>query len=374
MVYTPSVADASKSFAISHELAFETIAVFTFGLGIGNLLWGTLSDRIGRKPSVIIGLLFFVFGSVSCYLSYNFYTFLLSRFIQALGCAMGPVLAQVILRDSTDENEIGKVFSKISSIIAIFPALCPLLGSIIVKYMGWHSIFIVLALSVSAFTSLVSIKLSETKPHSITSKRPLARIAIQMIIDKRLLACAFLVGACNAISLIYYSEGSFCMIEVLGVSRIMYGSTFIFLSLATVTGGIISGRLQNKDTAEKIIKHGIAICSVGSIILLVSSYTFVAEPVVMGVLFLVCNMIARVGTCMVYTNALAESVKDYKWCFGAASSIFGLINCCITALLAQLMIYIHDGTLKAVPFYLIILSLLMLIAPLRKGMGQSTTN
>ena len=165
-IYVPALVNLSQSFHISASAAESTLTVYLLGFGCGVLLWGSVSDRIGRKPGFILGLLIYAIACYGCYHTADIDTFYVLRFMQAFGASVGSVLGQAVARDAISLENRGRLFSVIGMAMAFAPALGPVIGSLTVHYGSWNNVFLVL-IGISIFAlSLVILRLPETRDAS----------------------------------------------------------------------------------------------------------------------------------------------------------------------------------------------------------------
>lgn len=364
-VYTPSLPDIAKALHTSEAFVEYTLSIYLFGFAIGTLFWGKISDRLGRKPCILAGLGIFIIGCVGCYLSYSIEMLMISRLIQAFGGSIGSVLGQALCRDAFHGPALGKVYSAISSSLALFPALGPLCGGIIAQNWGWANIFLFLILFASILTFLIIKKLPETHPHA--SRKPISILHVTkcLVQDKKVIGFGFIVAGCNGILFSYFAEGPFYFIKGLGLSPSQYGLSFILIAIATMLGGILSRWLQSYYASKAIMKNGLFIIAlttaIFSLIALVNHFLYsLSNPVMIGITIL-SQMTIALGICMATSNALALALVDYKQAIGTASSLFGFFYYNFISLFTLFMGILHNGTLLPMPFYFLSISLLMLI-------------
>ncbi|WP_174891614.1 MFS transporter [Candidatus Williamhamiltonella defendens] len=127
-IYSPALPDIASSFRVSSEQAAQTLSVYFVSFAIGVVLWGWLSDRIGRRPAMMIGLTFYALGEALAIVAINFNMLLLARMVAALGAAAGSVLVQTMLRDSYKSTALARVFSIIGAALAVSPVFGLLSG------------------------------------------------------------------------------------------------------------------------------------------------------------------------------------------------------------------------------------------------------
>lgn len=367
-VYTPALPDIAHYLNVSESMAEYTLSIYLLGLAIGTLFWGRLSDRIGRRPCLLMGILIFVFGCLGCFLSCSIELLMISRFIQAFGGSTGSVLGQSIGRDAFKGPERGKVFSLVGSAISFAPAVGPVLGGVMDEMFGWSSIFLLLT-GCGLFVFFLNYKyLPETYNPSSGESGQLFFLFRSMILDKVLMMRALFVGMLLGIMFSYYSEGSFYLIQLLNLSPKVYGVSFVLLALSGTTGALWSRRLHNTLKNDQIIEGGLILFGGGTIFFLMgigicsllnmgSSYFISVTLVSMMVLCFSCSMIIP--------STMSIALEKYEYATGTASSFFGFLYYAIVSVATFLMGVIHDGTLIVMPIYFLALSSICLFIHFR---------
>lgn len=354
-VYAPSLPDIARYMSISDSTAEYTLTVFLLGFALGTLFWGKISDRFGRRPCMLISLCIFALGCMGCYLSQSIGMLFFFRFIQAFGGSTGSVLGQAICRDAFQGKERGKVFSTISSFIAFSPAIGAALGGMIDQLLGWNAIFIFLIITSLVLLITTYFKLPETHIPSSVSVASIRHTAWKMANDKRILAFGFLSATNLGILISYYAEGSFYLIEMLGLTPWEYGVSFLGIACSGAIGGYISRRLHDHMTPVMIIHRGVVVMMLGATVFALMTLVFAftgASQMASIILTLVSMIVISAGTSMCIPNVLSTALEDYRYAIGTASSLFGFYYYIIVALLTFGMGWLHNGTLLPMPLYL----------------------
>ena len=365
-VYTPSLPSVASFLNISESLAEYTLSIYLFGMGVGTLFWGRISDAQGRRPCLLIGTCIFIIGCFGCFLSKSIESLLLWRFIQAFGGSTGSVLGQSIARDAFEGKERGKVFSLVGGAISFSPAIGPVLGGLIDEFFGWNYIFTFLGLC-GFFAWFFSWKdLKETHhPKLKKNKVPLLGVLKSMVTDKKIIACTSLVGGANGLAFSYYSEGPFYLMRNLGLTPKLYGSTFILMAICGFSGALYSKHLHSSQPTKEIIKRGLLICLVGtsffSAMILFLTTLYAGSPPLLITVTLISMMITIFGIAMTTPNVLSIALEDYEHATGTASSFLGFFYDTFTAFVTYIMGLLHNGTLYPMPIFFLLMSIFLLV-------------
>lgn len=365
-VYTPSLPDIARALHASESMVEYTLTIYLFGFAIGTLFWGKLSDKLGRKFCVLAGLFVFVLGCLGCYFSNTIEMLMLSRFVQAFGGSIGSVIGQSICRDAFHGPALGKVYASVGSALALFPALGPVVGGVIAEQFGWNSIFLFLMFFALLLSGVVKLQLPETHRPGTHTQHSFFKIAISLAKDKRVLGFGLIVAGCNGILFSYFAEGSFYLINLLGLTPSQYGFSFILISVATMMGGIVTRRLHAGYSSQTIMLSGV-------MVIIVSTFIFTAVISMQHSLISLSNqtlifitvlsqMSSAFGICMATSSALAQALVNYKHAIGTASSLFGFFYYCMISLFTLGMGFLHNGTLFPMPFYFLGLGIMMFVA------------
>ncbi len=243
-----------------------TLTIFLAGFSLGTLFWGNLSDRWGRKPCVLMGLSVYILGCVGCFFSTSITALMIARLVQSIGGSAGSVMGQSMARDAFQGPARGKVFATVGAAIALSPAIGPVIGGYLDQTYGWASNFLLLILMGLVVFAISLWRLPETLPVNQKTKNSLWGTACLLARDSRVLRLGFLVGACIGMAFTYYGEGSFYLIDLLGLTPSLYGNTFIGIAVAGALGGFISRKLLGRLDPLTVLGYGIKVVLAGGIL------------------------------------------------------------------------------------------------------------
>ncbi len=227
-MYLPALPSLERYFATDTASVQHTLASFFVGLAIGQLFYGPLADRYGRKPPLYFGLSLYVAASAGCALAPGIVSLIGLRFLQAVSGCAGMVVARAVVRDLYDRQESARVFSILLMVMGIAPVVAPLAGGYLLTWFGWRSIFWVLALFGTACLLAVKFRLPETIPKGL-ARVPLSSALANyagLLADRRYLGYALSGGFGQAGMFAYISGSPFVFIDLYGVPAHAYGWLF----------------------------------------------------------------------------------------------------------------------------------------------------
>lgn len=357
-IYTPSLPNVASSLQTTAYMVEATLAIYFIGFALGVLSWGIISDFLGRRKAMLIGLVIYGIGTLGCAKSLNIELLLSFRLIQAFGASVGSVITQTILRDAFDGAERTKLFSVMSGALAFSPAIGPVLGGVISEYFGWRANFSTLFIFSIFLMIWTWFILPETRPNNIvkTSISKIFCLLTEMIGSWVLWGHIFLISATNAILFGFYQEAPFVFIEQMGIKPSHYGFFGLLIALATILAARLSYRMSCRLSAYEMIR-------LGAIGVLIGSFVFTGILVLnLGItLTLLPLFLIFFGIGLIIPNSLSHALKPYQNMAGTAGSIFGGCYYCIIATCMWLMSALHDGTALPLPLYITALGLVVMV-------------
>ena len=226
--YLPSFPALALAFATDVEHVQLTLAAYFIGLAGGQLLYGPLADRFGRRRPLLLGVTLFSLASVACALATSLEWLLVARLVQALGGCAGMVIGRAVVRDLCDPLASAKVFSQLMLVMGLAPILAPLAGGLMVGLWGWQSIFLALSIFSVMAAIAVAVGLPETFP-AHQPRQPLSgslRRYAALLSDRVYLGYALTGGISIAGMFAYIAGSPFVFIKLYGVPAEHFGWLF----------------------------------------------------------------------------------------------------------------------------------------------------
>jgi DHA1 family bicyclomycin/chloramphenicol resistance-like MFS transporter len=336
----PSIATGLKTSVATVTLSLSS---FFIGISIGQLLYGPLLERFGRKLPLYFGLSVYAISSFACATAMSVETLIIFRFFQALGGCVGMVASRAMVRDLFDVKDNAKVFSTLMLVIAVSPIIAPTLGGFITTYLGWRYIFIMLIIVIAAILAGTYFLLPESKgPDKSYSLKPTAILSnFASIIKHPQFALYSFSGSIASAGLYAFISGSpFVFIEFFKVSQQHYGWFFGFVASGLIGSSQLNSVLLKKYSSEQIVKLALYFQSAVALLLVSTALLGIAElysTVILVFLFLCCQG-------FIFPNTSALSMAPFGHNAGSASALMGFIQMSIGAFMSAMVSVLHNQT------------------------------
>ncbi|MBC3478206.1 MULTISPECIES: multidrug effflux MFS transporter [Pseudomonas] len=348
--YLPAFPAMAQAFATDEQHVQTTLAAYFLGLSIGQLAYGPIADRFGRRKPLLFGVALFTVASLACAFAPNLDTLILARFVQALGGCAGMVLSRAIVSDKCDAVASAKVFSQLMLVMGLAPILAPMLGGVLVNLAGWQSIFLTLSLFSAACLLAVGMGLPESLPAHIP-RQPLSgalRQYFRLLSDRVFLGHALTGGIAIAGMFAYIAGSPFVFIKLYGVPAEHYGWFFGANAAGFILVAQVNARLLAKRGPAFLLVRAVWMYLAAGLVLLGVAATRPTQLWPLLVPLFVC--IASLG-CII-PNASACAMNGQGARAGSASALMGCLQFSVAAGAAALVGLLHDGS--AVPMAMVI--------------------
>jgi MFS transporter, DHA1 family, multidrug resistance protein len=342
-MYLPAFPDIAKGLHTSVAAVMLSLSSFFIGISAGQLIYGPLLERYGRKIPLYAGLVIYALASFACATTTTVQGLIIFRLLQALGGCVGMVASRAMVRDLFEVKDNARIFSTLMLVVAVSPIIAPTLGGYITAYFGWRYIFVALIVVILLIIAGVYFLLPESKkPDPDFSLRPAAILKnFTTIIRHSQFSMYTFTGAVAYGGLCAYVSGSpFVFMQIFKVSEKHYGWIFAFIALGLITASQCNNVLLKKYASEKIIKWVLYIQNAIGIILALTTISNIGElytTVILIFMFLSCQG-------FIFPNVSALSMAPFGHNAGSASALMGFIQMSVGALISALVSFLQNGT------------------------------
>jgi len=348
--YLPAFPAMAQAFATDEKHVQTTLAAYFLGLSLGQLAYGPVADRFGRRIPLLFGVALFTLASLACAYAPNLDTLILARFVQALGGCAGMVLSRAIVSDKCDPVASAKVFSQLMLVMGLAPILAPMLGGVLVNLAGWQSIFLTLSLFSAACLVAIGLGLPESLPAHMP-RQPLSgalRQYLRLLADRVFVGHALTGGIAIAGMFAYIAGSPFVFIKLYGVPAEHYGWLFGTNAAGFILVAQINARLLAKRGPAFLLVRAVWLYLAAGLVLLGVAALRPAHLWPLLVPLFVC--ISSLGCIIPNASACAMSGQGAR--AGSASALMGCLQFSVAAGAAALVGLLHDGS--AVPMTLVV--------------------
>jgi len=337
-LYLPAFPDVARDLGVSVMTVPLTLTVAMLGLGLGQVLYGPLSDRYGRTRPLIAGLMLFTIASIACAFAPNFGVLLAMRFLQSLGGSAGVVIARAIVRDLYRGKALAQALSIVVMVFALAPVFAPSLGAALLQLGSWRWLFGFLAVFGVACLA-AAVKLPETlAPANRTDHGVRKAIGVYgvLIRDPAFFAPALLASSTYVALFAYISTSPAVMMDYFELSEFSFAVLFGLLAMCFALGAQLNRRLLMSFDIMNLSISFVLVQAAASATLLISALT---GPNLLVVSIAVGVSMATVG--VVSANATALCLDPFPGSAGSAAALLGVLGMSVGAIVSSTLVAIH---------------------------------
>jgi DHA1 family bicyclomycin/chloramphenicol resistance-like MFS transporter len=355
-MYLPSLPAIGLDLKASTAETQSTVSAFLGGMALGQFLYGPASDRFGRRPPMLLGVVIYVVASIVCSLAQSPEMLIGGRFLQALGACAGQVIARAVVRDRFDHTETARMLSLMTLVMGMAPILAPLIGSGLLALGGWRVSFYVMTgfgvlLAVATFLRMSESRSEETA-HQARNEHPLRAYA-ELLKRRRLVGFA-LAGALNGATLFTYIASSpDLLIRTYGVSPAGFGWAFGINGVGVIGASQLNRYFLRRMTPDQVLARASVAAVLSAALLALAAVTGVGGRwSVLPCLFLVLASYGFMGG-----NTMAGALNVDPRRAGSISALQGGLGFATGAVASWAAGVLHDGTAR--PMALVMLASLV---------------
>lgn len=336
-MYLPAMPALAEQFAVDPSHVQYSLSLFFLGLAAGQLTYGPLSDRYGRRPILYFGICLYLVASVACALCTSVDMLIVARAVQGFGAAAAPVMSRAIVRDRFAGAESASVMSFVVMVMATAPLVAPIVGGLVLAVAHWQGIFWLLCVYALLCLVALTVLLKESHPVALRTRETslgAQYLGYLSLLRRRRIALFLLCGGFMFGALFsYVTASSFVYINQFGVHESLFGLYFGGNVLAMLIGTALNGRLVMRFGYRRLLGVAVANTLCCSLVLLATTTTGfggfwgVAVP-----LFFLLSTVGVAGA-----NTVAGLLDQAPDAAGAASALFGVVQFTCGALASWLV-------------------------------------
>lgn len=340
-VFLPALPAIQGAFAVSAATAQLALSLSALSIAVATLFYGPLSDRVGRRPALIGGLLVYLAGSLACAFAPGMGALILGRIVQAAGGCAGIVLSRAIVADLYGPERSATVLAYITMAMVVAPTLAPAAGGLLADALGWRAVFVAGALVGLLVLVAVRAELAETAP----AKARAGHGGVWRSFPRLLRSPAFLGYALQGAFSIatfyaFLAAAPYLMVKVMGQPASAYGLMSISVSVAFMIGNYAAARLTPRLGTRRMILTG----SIGAFLAMLALLALVAGGAWAPWAIFLPTSLGALAQGLALPNAQAAMVGSDPQSAGAASGLGGFLQMALAAAAAQLVGSVQNGT------------------------------
>lgn len=343
-MYLPGLDVVAHDLGTTIDRVQLSLTSFFLGIGVGQLIYGPLLDRFGRRPPLIIGLVIFIIASLILATVNTVESLIAYRFVQALGSCAGMVAARALVRDFFPAEETARVFSLLMLILSISPVLAPTLGGHIIHWLGWPWLFVAMGLITLLVLLGVILFIPEKKgPDRTISLLPRAVLGTYGNVFRREPFAAYSIAAALSSAALYawISGSAFVMMGLHGLDARQFGWAFALLASGIIVTSQTNNLLLRRFTTERItLVASRTQALLGLLLVVLALLDMLSLPVLLIVLYFYLG-----GMGFVFPNASALAINPFTKLAGSASALLGAVQMGVGVIASYLTSLLFNGTI-----------------------------
>ncbi len=370
-LYLPAFPQMTTDLSTSDAGVQLSLTTFLIGAGIGQLVFGPLSDRIGRRPPLLFGVVLFLITSLASAFAPSIGLLVAFRLLQGIAGAAGMVIARAIVADQAHGSAGARAQTMMMMVSGVAPVVAPLTGSFLADTIGWRGLLGIVAGigAIAVLATLLTVR--ETRPrekrHAAGSVKQELASDLRVLRSRRYIGHAVSFAFAFAVMMAYISASPFVYQEMIGLSTIGYGLAFGFNALLLMVSSAIAARLTGTMPARRIAGVGLAINLAA--VISVAAIAFAGLPTVV----LVVPLAIAIGSLgLVFGSTTALALDDVPEAPGMASAVLGMGQFALAGLVAPLVSLGGESTAVPLAVVMLVSSLISIVALRFAGRSADT--
>ncbi len=340
--YLPALPAMAQAFDAPVSAVQLTITTFFLGIAGGQLAWGPLSDRHGRKPVLLGGLALYLVATFACMSAESIGAVVFWRFVQGLGMSSGPVLSRTIVRDLCTHEQAARMLARMMIVFSMVPIAAPILGAQLLAWFDWRATFGLLAFMAIVLLAGVATGLGETAPkerHPVSMRVIFA--VFSSALGERKFTAPFAVMLLSQVGLFaFVTNSAFVLVRALGLSPGEYSILFAAVMLGQISGAWYSSRRVMSLGIGGMLRFGTRLACISGF----AAAALAWGGVVHWAAIALPGMAYMFSASCIMPNATAAALSQAKSNAGTVSSLMGAASFILGALVSVVLGALFDGT------------------------------
>ncbi len=360
-VYIPGLPALAVYFRTDPSVIALTLSVYLAGFAIGQLAYGPLSDRFGRRPMLLGGALIFVAASAACAAAPTIETLIAGRFFQAVGACSGQVIGRAILRDRHEPAETIRMLAYATVVMGSMSAVAPAAGGYILQTLGWRFVFALM----TVYGAVIAVILWRGFEETLVTRNPAATRVLPLLRNFGFLlrdrnfagyttSLCFMFGAIYT----YLTGGPFVFIVVFGLSPFHFGLVFTVIAASFITGSFLAGWLAKRFDSQMVYLAAAVLAAAAALVLAVIG----ASPWLSVVTFVVPFTVMTLALGFLIPTGFAGALAPHARIAGTASALVGVLQAIASMTAGYIAGLAFNGTATPITTQMAVLTGAMLVS------------
>ncbi len=348
----PALPRVTEAFAAEVVQGQFLVSAFLLGFGGGQLLYGPLSDRLGRRPVLLGGMALYTAASLACLVAPSLAWLIAARLAHGLGACAGPVLARAVVRDTHAGAAAARALAFVNAGLGLAPILAPLVGGAVLAWFDWRGIFAVLLGVGLALAAASGLMLAETNLHRDPGAHRPGRLAanyLSILRDRTFLGYLLTLACASGTLFAFLSGAPFVLIGLFGLTPSQFAMAFSGVMVGHIAGSLLSGRLALRASIPRVTLIGLAFLLLGGAAMAGLAWAGVAHAAAVAGPMAVIMF----GNGLVFPSSMAGAILPFPRMAGAASALVGSLQMVTGFLVGIATGALHDGTSRPMAYLIL---------------------
>ncbi len=367
-IYLPALPQIAKSFHVEHTLVQDTISLFLFAMGIGQLIAGPLADKHGRRAVALVGIIIYLLSALLAWGAQSIEWMLLARVLQGIGACATSVAAFATVRDTFGPEKSGRMISYLNGAICFIPALAPILGSWLTQTFDWRANFSFMATYALLVGSALWLWMKETNPNPQSGKIFHAERYWSVLKNPMFVFHATLCMLSMAVILAYVTSAPIVLMQQMGVSMNEFAQWFGINAVINIIACLTAPKFMDKFGVHKTLVVGLMCMVVAGVLMLVVSRHLTP------LMFMLPIFVSSLSFAWILGAAAGKALAPFGDKAGTAAALLGLFQMSGAGLVVSLVQRLNIDASLMISIHMLILTPAMIILFSSVGRRWHTIN